>query len=396
VYETCVDGRCTCEPSCDGTRCGDDGCGGACECPETLRCNSDEQCVEETLCLETCESVGMECGEICGVSCGECGTNETCRNGKCLCEPDCDGTHCGDDGCGDVSECPGGYSCDSEGICIQPEVCEETCDSLGYACGEVCDQRCGSCRSDERCTLGLCICKPVCDGTHCGENNCGGACTCGDENQCDATYACVSEEACTDTCETAGAICGAICGHPCGACSEPFQACIEGACAPIESCEGCPLVMSVEEVVLAGEILEKIVIAIDYQPRDGDPRARMMDLFIASSPAMVLRDAEEGPALTNVDKSFTTDPDTGNPWMTVARGEYRFVVLSSFSSDNDEAVGYFEPGRLMTLEFTTEAELLNTAVEFKIIKKSQVFTPSGADLLLQISPYDTPVSVVVR
>ena len=149
-----------CTPDCDGKECGDDGCGGTCgECPQGQECVADTckvgECVpncvvdeggEEYLSeCETPDGCGGTCGpcepdEVCALAdyaeigicfnpdescpgmcefeeaecgavwagfvwpdceCGECDNEqETCVNNKCVCQPDCDGKKCGDDGCG--------------------------------------------------------------------------------------------------------------------------------------------------------------------------------------------------------------------------------------------------------------------------------------------------------
>jgi hypothetical protein len=78
--------------------------------------------------VDDCESEGWECGDINGVSCGECKPEYQCEQGTCTCVPDCDGSHCGDDGCGDVCTCTEGATCDGKGTCIR---CQKTCDELG-------------------------------------------------------------------------------------------------------------------------------------------------------------------------------------------------------------------------------------------------------------------------
>ena len=59
----CVAGKCECQPTCLYKSAGDDdGCGGCC-----------------AACL------GSECGvDGCGVSCGECGPGDVCKQGKCI------------------------------------------------------------------------------------------------------------------------------------------------------------------------------------------------------------------------------------------------------------------------------------------------------------------------
>ncbi len=52
-------------------------------------------------CIDTCQSTGAQCGEVCGVSCGTCPGAGVCREGRCVCTPQCAGKSCTDsDGCG--------------------------------------------------------------------------------------------------------------------------------------------------------------------------------------------------------------------------------------------------------------------------------------------------------
>ena len=109
-----------CVPACAERACGDDGCGGSCgTCEDGATCSLDGVCVPDELpppgCDETCESLGLECGEHCGEVCGECeGTRTTCEDGMCVCAPDCAVTKCEqDDGCGGACGlCPRAKSCE--------------------------------------------------------------------------------------------------------------------------------------------------------------------------------------------------------------------------------------------------------------------------------------------
>jgi hypothetical protein len=213
---TCLE---ECVPACEGLGCGSDGCGGECghceegmECKEGLClapcggldfvgcCNGTQSlycedgfelvqecaevglvcgwkkstgwydCVEEALpdpsgehplwCPGVCEPKceGKECGpDDCGGTCGQCGVESACENGKCepLCKPQCDGVECGDDGCdGICGECP---------------------------MGEVCDQ--GQC---------VTACMPKCAGRQCGGDGCGGTCgKCAPGMECSEEFLCV-------------------------------------------------------------------------------------------------------------------------------------------------------------------------------------------------------------
>jgi len=133
-----------------------------------------------------------------------------------VCEPDCDGKDCGDDGCGEnCGTCPEHYEC-VENLCVYVPWCgddncdpEEDCtvcpvdcpcgcgeDCLdgtcvfsacdGVECGDNgCGGSCGECSEQETCTEGFCVCQPVCAGKDCGSDGCGGVCgDCGVELIC--------------------------------------------------------------------------------------------------------------------------------------------------------------------------------------------------------------------
>ena len=77
------------------------------------------------VCQPNCE--GKECGDDgCGGSCGACADGEECSaDGQCVpCQPKCDGKECGDDGCGGTcGDCPTDKPvCTTDGLCI--EECE--------------------------------------------------------------------------------------------------------------------------------------------------------------------------------------------------------------------------------------------------------------------------------
>ena len=121
----------TCVPQCEERICGDDQCGSTCGV-----CEGETECVDGACaptqeepqgeCSETCESQGMACGQVCGVSCGECAPQERCEAGQCVCIPDCSGHACGDsDGCGGTcAPCPRSENC--EGCLLKLEVVEQT------------------------------------------------------------------------------------------------------------------------------------------------------------------------------------------------------------------------------------------------------------------------------
>ncbi len=65
--------------------------------------------------------MNRNCGDDgCGGTCGTCGNNGVCEEGRCVCVPSCAGKECGDDGCGGTcpSTCQSGEAC-KEGRCVE-------------------------------------------------------------------------------------------------------------------------------------------------------------------------------------------------------------------------------------------------------------------------------------
>jgi len=168
------------------------------------------------MCQPDCD--GRSCGnDGCEGSCGLCGPSELCDEavGQCTmaaCIPTCQGVSCGDDGCGgSCGTCGPGLSCDDvTGACF----CEPQCDGRG--CGDDgCGGTCGSCTGQSVCGVdGSCVCVPGCDGKLCGDDGCGGSC-----GACPFGLTCTAPDACTCVGDCADKACGDDgCGGTCGSC----------------------------------------------------------------------------------------------------------------------------------------------------------------------------------
>ena len=170
-----VSSQCSCQPSCSGKQCGDNGCGGSCgSCPAGKSC-SGGSCVG---CSPNCG--GKACGDDgCGGTCGTCASGKNCSGGSCVgCSPNCAGRECGDDGCGGT---------------------------------------CGSCQAGRACASGSCVgCSPACSGKECGDDGCGGSC-----GSCDSEKTCQS-----GVCKTASTG-----GKPDGDGCSSDQECENGLCS---------------------------------------------------------------------------------------------------------------------------------------------------------------------
>jgi formylglycine-generating enzyme required for sulfatase activity len=205
--------------------------------------------VELEVCQPDCD--GKECGEDgCGGMCGECdGAQEACQDGICTCQPDCDGKECDDDGCdGSCGSCPdegtcilgqchvnycalglGDFGCCDDGVIIW---CEEealhwtvcTDNNPPYdSCGwDSGKYKCGGQGEDPEANYPLNCCTQDCIDKQCGSDGCWGSCgVCGEWEECD-------EGSCQ--CEFESIQCDQVCCAPGEVCTA------EQCCLP--DCEG--------------------------------------------------------------------------------------------------------------------------------------------------------------
>lgn len=184
-----------CVPACEGKQCGDNGCGGTCgTCGDDKPVCSDGQC--------TAASSSSVCGN------GTCETDETTQSCAADCPAPPTGHYC-DSHCGS-EQAPSGCYCDSVcagyGDCCLPDgslpsksapnpkctgsTCALCTGGSAPQCGNgVCEagETAASCAQD--CKSG---CTPKCPTGSCGDDGCGGACTCSGGASCVAG-ACVMD-----------------------------------------------------------------------------------------------------------------------------------------------------------------------------------------------------------
>jgi hypothetical protein len=224
-------GQCTtggtngCLPKCTGKQCGPDGCGSLCgKCPVGQQCGTTGLCQVDTGQCGSVTSQGecqqnnsmavwCEAGQLQVIVCDPalglvCGYHQVKAHYDCVkagCSPNCTGKECGADGCGSTcGTCPGGLSCNAQGICSN--ACITSC--TGKECGaDGCGGECGICAPGFKCTpAGLCVnssgCTPQCSGKDCGSDSCGGSCgQCANGQSCDASGHCTT---------VAGGSCGSL------------------------------------------------------------------------------------------------------------------------------------------------------------------------------------------
>ena len=99
--ENCIAGTCT--P------------GAALNCDDEDPC-TDDSCDQQNGCLNSTSADGTPCPG---------GDSWTCLSGACVCQPECDGKDCGDNGCGGVcGDCTGDKNC-VNGLCEDPYSCSD-------------------------------------------------------------------------------------------------------------------------------------------------------------------------------------------------------------------------------------------------------------------------------
>jgi hypothetical protein len=186
---------------------------------------------------------------------------------------------------------------------------------------------------------------------------------------------------------SADAYCGSVCGALCGVCDDS-QSCYSGKChAPVTTnCEQCSLKLSIiDGDTQNGGPATRIVVAIDYQPTDGEPRPRLADLRLAASHPVHVVDVQQGEALTLAKKQIYRNPATHELWTVKKDGSFQLLAMAA---DNLERI---EPGRLATLTFIADT---SKPLSLKLVRRDQIFAPPDADAALQATAYQHPVGMV--
>jgi hypothetical protein len=194
--------------------------GGGCVCDavkgETVeKCYFDKKDQSQFYCARTL-SDPQNCGK-CGI---QCGVNEVCVNGQCVCPPP-------------LSKC-------DNGDCINKLSSLVNCGT----CGSPCDN------ATQICSLGSCICAPSKGYRNCGEAQCTNVKT--SANHCGlCQISCTGGKVCSNgfcVCPQGQTACGGVCtslqtdAANCGACGAACgsgQLCRLGQCVPGEPAGGC-------------------------------------------------------------------------------------------------------------------------------------------------------------
>ena len=191
-----------------------------------IRCDAGELCVDGE-CTITCPSGQSVCNERCvdlqtdALNCGTCGSScaagSLCNQGAC------------------VAQCPAGLTaCD--GRCVDLQIDESNC---GF-CGETCDRNETCVASECSCGAPLTACTNRCVDTSTAVSDCGqcgdaclvpgeicndGRCECGPGESICPDVGCVDLQRDLLNCGRCGRVCGSA------------QACRQGTCGPIVTCE---------------------------------------------------------------------------------------------------------------------------------------------------------------
>ena len=227
--------------------------------------NGEDPSGNNPISCDVCEAdcQGKSCGDDgCGGTCGTCAGGENCNAaGQCeACVPACNGKECGADGCGgSCGACADGEECNGGQCAVPVDPCggisfEGCCDGneLNYCDdGKIETLNCNSCGWNKQANFYDCgqqgadpsgtyplecpaECVPDCLNKNCGDDGCGGSCgSCGQDEICNNIGSC--EEVCTAQCN--GKVCGDDgCGGTCGSCDQG-QSCndlgqCQDECAP--------------------------------------------------------------------------------------------------------------------------------------------------------------------
>jgi len=161
------------------------------ELDEIVHTADDIACDDENECtVNTCDPVAG-CGTVNvdnEIKCGEL-AGESCVDGECICQADCEGLECGDDGCdGSCGECGENQVC-TDGACVGTMEPGSACDTSdvcasgfcvdGYCCDAACAAQCQACDVADQ--EGVCV--NYADDTDPG-NECGPCRVCSGEGAC--------------------------------------------------------------------------------------------------------------------------------------------------------------------------------------------------------------------
>jgi hypothetical protein len=144
------------------------------------------------------------------------------------------------------------------------------------------------------------------------------------------------------------------------------------------------LKLSLVEKRINDDRIEQITLAVNYEPAEDEPKPRMFDIRLKADKGASLDTVTVGDALKKAEKDLYTDPDTNEKWQVRSDGTYRFVAFSVASNRE------IEKGRLMTLTFAVNVD---SAAQFSIVDKVQIFAPPLADEALQFSNYAETIKV---
>ena len=216
----------------------------------------DQKTDTEVLCEPQCD--GKDCGDDgCGGICGLCATDgfccvdtccpmgSSCNDGACGCVPDCDDRVCGGDGCdGSCGQCDDGFMCapSPTGTMCKFD-CPKHCDGR---CGQVGQCTCDQCPQGQICQESVCKPEDLCASIECPEKTCAnGVCHPGtgvcqytimpDGSECNGGICEDGKCVCVPDCE--GKECGpSFCGGNCGICVGQTFCCGHQCCPLTHAC----------------------------------------------------------------------------------------------------------------------------------------------------------------
>lgn len=264
------------------------------------------------------------------------------------CTPACGTRVCGPDGCGGTcGHCTAEQVCSIDGTCVDlggPSTCDQSCEDLGYTCGDHCGRDCGACPgAQDACIDHQCVCQPKCSAATCEKDDgCGGTCP---------------------------------------------------SCEVVSTCTDCPLGLEVVDAELTSgprPLVKTVTVALDFRPPMGATLPAMADLRFRLDGPAELSEVAIGESLITAEKGFYNDPETGHAYRELPDGTIQLLVLSTTNTTPIPA------GRWLFLKLAVAASADATSfmpLVLALVERDEVLAPASANAVLGGARYDAPIVV---
>ena len=135
--------------------------------------------------------------------------------------------------------------------------------------------------------------------------------------------------------------------------------------------------------------LERVTLAVDYEPEPGTPMPAIVDLrLLLEGPARIER-VGLGSAALEAGKTLVVDPRSGRPYRVHDGGVVQVMLLSPGSTRR------IESGRWLFLKLAMDAggDAQSGPVMVRLLPAGEIFAPPAADEALGLDGLDAPVVI---